>query len=245
MITAVLVDDEAQAREHLRERLARSVPQVKLLAEASNTTEGAVLIATHRPDLVFLDVEMPGGDGFELLKRLGQWEFEVIFTTGHSHYAIQAIRFSALDYLLKPVQADELRAAIDRLQQGRDPSKRTVNEHFLANVAQRDERALKLTLTHGDRTHAVPPEEIAWCEAERNYTALHLVDERRFISARTLKDYDEMLSPFGFIRVHKSALVNRRHVEGLDKEGHVRLRNGMRVEVSRRRMDEVMQALRT
>lgn len=245
MITAVLVDDEAQAREHLRRRLVDAVPEVRLLAEATNIEEGANAIATHGPDLVFLDVEMPGGDGFELLKRLGHWDFEVIFTTGHSHYAIQAIRFSALDYLLKPVQADELRAAIERLQQGRDPSKRAVNEHFLANVAERDERALKLTLTHGDRTHAVPPEEIAWCEADRNYTALYLLDERRFLSARTLKDYDEMLSPFGFIRVHKSALVNKRHVEGVDHEGNVRLRNGRRVEISRRRMDEVMQALRS
>ncbi len=244
MITAVLVDDEAQAREHLRKRLAEAVPRVKLLAEATNINDGAKAIEAHRPELVFLDVEMPGGDGFDLLKRLGRWDFEVIFTTGHSHYAIQAIRFSALDYLLKPVQADELQAAIARMQQGRDPAKAAVNEHFLANVAQRDERALKLTLTHGDRTHAVSPDQIAWCEADNNYTALHLLDDRRFISARTLKDYDEMLSPFGFIRVHKSALVNRSHVEGIDGEGRVRLRNGVRVEVSRRRLEEVTRELR-
>lgn len=244
MITAVLVDDEAQAREHLRKRLIEAVPQVKLLAEVTNITEGQKAIEAYKPDLVFLDVEMPGGDGFELLKRMGQWDFEVIFTTGHSHYAIQAIRFSALDYLLKPVQVDELRAAIERLQQGRDQTQAAVNAHFLANVAQRDERALKLTLTHGDRTHAVSPEQIAWCEADNNYTALHLLDDRRFISARTLKDYDEMLSPFGFIRVHKSALVNRSHVDGIDGEGRVRLRNGVRVEVSRRRLEEVTRELR-
>lgn len=244
MITAVLVDDEAQAREHLRKRLAEVAPQVKLLAEATNITQGVEAIEAHKPDLVFLDVEMPGGDGFELLKRLGRWNFEVIFTTGHSHYAIQAIRFSALDYLLKPVQADELRTAIERARSNGDPAKAAVNEHFLANVARRDERALKLTLTHGDRTHAVSPEQIAWCEADNNYTALHLLDDRRFISARTLKDYDEMLSPFGFIRVHKSALVNRTHVEGIDGEGRVRLRNGVRVEVSRRRLEEVIRELR-
>lgn len=245
MITAVLVDDEAQAREHLRKRLAEAVPQVTLLAEAANITEGAKAIEAHKPDLVLLDVEMPGGDGFELLKRLGRWDFEVIFTTGHSHYAIQAIRFSALDYLLKPVQADELRAAIERARSSADQAKADVNAHFLANVAQRDERALKLALTHGDRTHAVSPEQIAWCEADNNYTALHLLDDRRFISARTLKDYDEMLSPFGFIRVHKSALVNRSHVEGIDGEGRVRLRNGVRVEVSRRRLEEVTRELRS
>lgn len=245
MITAVQVDDEANAREFLRARLAEVAPEVSVLGEATNIDDAARLIADKRPQLVFLDVEMPGGDGFELLKRLGRWDFDVIFTTGHSHYAIQAIRFSALDYLVKPVQADELKAAIDRHRERRGDANSEVQDHFLANVAQHDERALKLTLTHGGRTHIVAPNEITWCQADDNYTALHLADDRRLVSARTLKDYDEMLSPFGFIRVHKSALVNRHHVDGLDTEGRVRLRNGTRVEVSRRRLDEVSRELRS
>lgn len=244
MIGALLIDDEAHARAHLRARLAEVAPEVQLVAEADNIADGQRLIAAHKPRLVFLDVEMPGGDGFELLRRLGRWDFDVIFTTAHSHYAIQAIRFSALDYLLKPVQADELRAAIDRHIAGQGKLANDVQQGFLANVAQRDEKALKLTITHGGRTHAVAPDQIAWCQAEDNYTALHLSDDRRLMSARTLKDYDEMLTPFGFIRVHKSALVNRRHVEGLDAEGRVRLRNGVRVEVSRRRLEEVARELR-
>lgn len=244
MIGALLIDDEAAAREHLRARLAAVAPEVHLLAEAIHINEGERLIAEHGPRLVFLDVEMPGGDGFELLRRLGRWDFDVIFTTGHSHYAIQAIRFSALDYLLKPVQADELRAAVDRHLQRKDAAPEDVQQGLLANVAQRDEQSLKLTLIHGGRTHTVAPSEIAWCQADDNYTALHLVDERRLVSARTLKDYDEMLTPFGFIRVHKSALVNRRHVDGLDAEGRVRLRNGVRVDVSRRRLEEVARELR-
>lgn len=244
MIGALLIDDEAAAREHLRARLAEVAPEVGVLAEARDIDAGARLIAAHSPQLVFLDVEMPGGDGFELLRRMGRWDFDVVFTTGHSHYAIQAIRFSALDYLLKPVQADELRAAIDRHAQRKGGLPEEVQQGFLANVAQRDERALKLTITHGGRAHAIAPEQIAWCQADDNYTALHLVDERRLVSARTLKDYDEMLAPFGFIRVHKSALVNRRQVDGLDAEGRVRLRNGVRVEVSRRRLEEVARELR-
>jgi two-component system LytT family response regulator len=244
MIGALLIDDEAFAREHLRARLALAAPEVHLLAEATNINDGERLLYEHKPQLVFLDVEMPGGDGFELLCRLGRWDFDVVFVTGHSHYAIQAIRFSALDYLLKPVQADELRAAIDRLLQRKGAASEDVQQGFLANVAARDEQALKLTLTHGGRTHTVAPNEIAWCQADDNYTALHLIDDRRLVSARTLKDYDEMLAPFGFIRVHKSALVNRRQVEGLDAEGRVRLRNGVRVAVSRRRWEEVARELR-
>lgn len=244
MIKALLIDDEAAAREHLRSRLLEIGGEVRLAHEATNIKEGERSIANLKPDLVFLDLEMPGGDGFDLLRRLGKWDFDVIFTTGHAHYAIQAIRFSALDYLLKPVQADELRAAIERHRERQGHSLAEVQQHFLANVAARDEQALKLTLTHGGRTHTVAPSEIAWCQADDNYTALHLADERRFVSARTLKDYDEMLAPFGFIRVHKSALVNRRHVDGLDAEGRVRLHNGTRVEVSRRRMEEVARELR-
>ena len=244
MLTAVQIDDETNAREFLRSRLGEVAPEVTILGEATNITDGARVIAEKKPQLVFLDVEMPGGDGFELLKRLGRWDFDVIFTTGYSKYAIQAIRFSALDYLVKPVQADELRAAIDRhiAHKGNAPAE--VQQHFLSNIAQHDEQALKLTITHGDRTHAIAPADIAWCQADDNYTALHLADERRFVSARTLKDYDEMLTPLGFLRVHKSALVNRRHVDGIDGEGRVRLRNGTRVEISRRRLEEVTIALR-
>lgn len=244
MITAVQVDDETSARVFLRTRLQAVAPEVKVLGEANNIDDAARLIADTRPQLVFLDVEMPGGNGFELLQRLGRWNFDVIFTTSHSHYAIQAIRFSALDYLLKPVQADELRAAIDRHAQRRIDTTTEVQQHFLANITHGDPQALKLTLTHGGRTHAVAPHDITWCQAADNYTALHLTDERRFVSARTLKDYDEMLTPLGFLRVHKSALVNRRHVDGIDAEGRVRMRNGVRVEISRRRLEEVTLALR-
>lgn len=242
MVRAVIVDDEVEAREVLRTMLHRRTPEVNILAEGSSVTEAMALIAEHKPDLLFLDVQMPGGSGFDLLKQLGTWDFDVIFITGNSQHAIQAIRFSALDYLMKPVLGDELRAAIDRHIAKRS-SNAEVQTQLLHNLAQPDQRTMKLTLTHGDRTYAIAPAEVAWCQADDNYTALHLADDRRFVSARTLKDYDEMLSPHGFLRVHKSSLVNRKHVEGV-AEGHVRLRNGTRVEISRRRLEEVTHALR-
>ncbi|MBP9159597.1 MAG: response regulator transcription factor [Flavobacteriales bacterium] len=242
MVRAVIVDDEVEARDVLRTMLHRRTPEVNILAEGSSVTEAMALIAEHKPDLLFLDVQMPGGSGFDLLKQLGTWDFDVIFITGNSQHAIQAIRFSALDYLMKPVLGDELRAAIDRHIAKRSPNAE-VQTQLLHNLAQPDQRTMKLTLTHGDRTYAIAPAEVAWCQADDNYTALHLADDRRFVSARTLKDYDEMLSPHGFLRVHKSSLVNRKHVEGVE-EGHVRLRNGTRVEISRRRLEEVTHALR-
>ncbi|MBL7985630.1 MAG: response regulator transcription factor [Flavobacteriales bacterium] len=236
------MDDEQEAREVLRAMLLRHAPEVSILAEASSVDLAIDVLKEHKPDLLFLDVQMPGGDGFELLKRLGTWDFDVIFITGSQHHAIQAIRFSALDYLLKPVLGDELRAAIDR-----HLAKRVIRpeqqQQFLENIAQPDERTMKLTLTSGDRSYFVDPAEVVWCEADVNYTNLHLHDERRFVSARTLKDYEDMLSPLGFLRTHRSYLVNRAHVDHLDRSGFLVLRNGKRVEVASRRREDVARAL--
>ncbi|HEY0976936.1 MAG TPA: LytTR family DNA-binding domain-containing protein [Flavobacteriales bacterium] len=242
MVRAMIVDDEAEARIILRELLRRKAPEVQVLAEASSAEEARPLIAQHAPELLFLDVQMPGGDGFDLLRRLGKWDFDVIFATGSSQHAIQALRFSALDYLMKPVVGDELRAAIDRHVAKRGTGAE-LQTNLLHNIAQPDERTMKLTLTSGDRSYFVDPAEVVWCEADVNYTNLHLQDERRFVSARTLKDYEDMLAPLGFLRTHRSYLVNRAHVDHLDRSGFVVLRNGQRVEVASRRRDDVARAL--
>lgn len=167
----------------------------------------------------------------------------MIFTTGFQRYAIQAIRFSALDYLLKPVQPDELTEAVQRFRAVHPATDRTdLQQQFLNNVAQPDERTMKLTLTTGDRTFFIPPMEITYCTADDNYTELHVNDGRRFMSARTLKDYEEMLFPLGFLRVHRSALVNRAMISHLDGM-HVVLSNQQRIEVSRRKREDVLKAL--
>lgn len=244
MLQAVVVDDEQEARSAMLTMLQRHAPEVQVVAEASSVAQAIEVLKVHKPQLLFLDVQMPGGDGFELLKQLGTWEFDVIFITGSQHHAIQAIRFSALDYLMKPVLGDELRAAIDRHLAKRSMVPE-VQKQLLHNLAQPDERSMKLTLTSGDRSYFVDPAEVVWCEADVNYTNLHLNDDRRFVSARTLKDYEDMLTPLGFLRTHRSYLVNRAHIDHLDRGGFVVLRNGKRVEVASRRRDEVARVLAT
>ena len=248
MIKALLVDDDPANRDYLRGLLAVH-PEVEVVGEAENIAQAAERIGSLKPDLLFLDVEMPGGTGFDLLRQLGSWPFEVIFTTGFQRYAVQAIRFSALDYLLKPVQPDELKDALSRFAK-RHPEedaataarRSVVQQQFLANIGQRDEQAMKLTLTTGDRTYFITPAEVTHCTADDNYTELHTGDGRRFVSARTLKDYEDMLAPLGFLRVHRSALVNKAQITHLD-DGHVVLKNNTRVEISRRKKEEVMKAL--
>ncbi len=246
MIDVLLVDDEAGAREFLRARLAEVAPEVNIVAEADSGAAALPLIAEHKPALVFTDVEMPGGDGFSMLKALGTWDFDVVFTTGFQRYAIQAIRFSALDYLLKPVQADELRAAIDRhLQRHPDPALDEQHQAaILSNLNEPNEQGMKLTLRHGNGLHFVSPEDIAFCRAEDNYTELHLCDGRRFMVARTLKEYEDMLADLGFIRVHRSYLVNRQAIDRITTDGILEVRGGHRVEISRRRKEEVLKLLR-
>ncbi|MEO8734489.1 MAG: LytTR family DNA-binding domain-containing protein [Flavobacteriales bacterium] len=242
MIKLLLVDDDAGNRDYLGE-LLHVYTDVEVIGEAGSIADAKDLITQHSPDLLFLDVEMPGGSGFELLQQLGTWPFAVIFTTAFQRYAIQAIRFSALDYLLKPVQPDELEAALLRYREKRSLVARSaVQQQFLANIRQSDISDMKLTLSVGERVFFIAPADVTHCVADDNYTELRLDDGRHFVSARTLKDYEDMLAPLGFLRVHRSTLVNRTTISHVD-QSHVVLKGGARIEISRRKRDEVIRAL--
>lgn len=244
MIRALVVDDDRGNRDYLKALLEGFAPDVEVVQEASNIAEAHVALKDGQVDLVFLDVEMPGGSGFDLLRQLGTWPFKVIFTTAFHRYAIQAIRFSALDYLLKPVQTEELVTALDRFRT-KDPDgpvQEAIQKQFIHNIGQEEEKELKLTLTNGDRSYFVAPVEVGHCSSQGNYTELHLADGRRFISARTLKEYEEMLGPWGFLRIHRHSLVNCSAVSHL-REDHVVMKCGSQLEVSRRKRVEVMKAL--
>ncbi|MBL7963507.1 MAG: response regulator transcription factor [Flavobacteriales bacterium] len=240
MIRTLIVDDEADARSYLRGLLADAHPEVEVSGEAANITEARRMIAELKPALVFLDVEMPGGSGFDLLREMKRWDFEVIFVTGFQRYAIQAIRFSALDYLPKPAQPDEMAFALERFQERHAAAldREKVQDQFLANIAQPQVETFRLTIPHGDRTFFVAPTEVERCMADRNYTWVHLVHDRRYLLARTLKEFEEMLTPFGFLRINRSALVRKDTILRLH-DGHAELKDGEKLEVSRRRWPEL------
>lgn len=240
MIRTLIVDDDPAARSYLHGLLADAHPEVEVVGEASNMGEAQRLIAELKPALVFLDVEMPGGSGFDLLRELKRWDFEVIFVTGFQRYAIQAIRFSALDYLPKPALPDELAFALERYRErhAAELDRAAVQEQFLANIAQPQVEAFRLTIPHGDRTFFVAPTEVERCMADRNYTWVHLVHDRRYLLARTLKEFEEMLTPFGFLRINRSALVRKDTILRLH-DGHAELNDGEKLEVSRRRWPEL------
>jgi two-component system LytT family response regulator len=245
MIKALIVDDEYTAIELLQWLLHQYCPDITAVQSAAGVDEAAVKIRSFQPDIVFLDIKMPGRSGFDLLLELPEWKFEVIFTTAFNEYAIQAIKFSALDYLLKPIDADELVKAVSKYKMKKTGDKQSnqLLRNFIRNIEVKNRNQFKLAVPTVSDIKYFSVEEILRLEAERNYTRFHLVNNKYFVSAKTLKEYEDILTEHGFIRVHKSHLVNRQFIESYDKQGFLLLNDNSKVEVSRRRREFVMDSL--
>ena len=237
---ALLIDDEAKAREVLQLQLEFHVPEITEIRQAASADAASVLLESYSPDVVFLDIKMPGKDGFAWLKSLGTPNFQVIFTTAYDQYAIKAIRFAAFDYLLKPVDAEELRNAMDRLLS--TANKHHSFEHLLYNSAQSNPEDLRLTIATTEGRHFLNPQQIIRCEADGNYTHFFLLDGKRIVASRSLGHFIDLLEGLAFIRCHKTHLVNARFVTKYSEEG-LTMTDDSVVEVSRRRRTEVKQQL--
>ncbi|HEU4716863.1 MAG TPA: LytTR family DNA-binding domain-containing protein, partial [Bacteroidia bacterium] len=215
MIKAVIVDDSPEARESLSADLKRWCPQVALIGEAGSMKEGLNVLRTLKPDLVFLDIDLGDGDGFGLLENLGETNAKVIFTTGLDSHGIRAIKFSALDYLLKPVDPDELVKAVAKLENENEKHSLADNLRFLAESLKTGTPGSpkRIALNSADRVQVVNVQDIIRCESERNYTTFFLKGGKQIVVTRTLKEYEEMLEPNGFVRVHHSHLINLEHLK--------------------------------
>jgi two-component system LytT family response regulator len=246
MTRILILDDEAAAGNILAHLIHKYMPDEVDLRIEQDPVNALALLRTFGPDLVMLDIEMPAMTGFDFLNRAGDSDFDVIFTTAYDQYAIKAIRFSALDYLLKPIDLVDLQNALNRhvvrRRAGRD-ARRDLMHNLIANVSKGEED-YKLAISTSEGVSFYPPARIIRCEGESNYTRFYLQDQRPLMVSHTLKDYESILVDYGFIRVHKSHLVNMRYVTRVDRDGMLWLQNGDVVPVSRRRKEEVMQVLR-
>ena len=205
------------------------------------------MLDTFHPTLVMLDIEMPGMNGFDFLNKAGSWDFDVIFTTAFDQYAIKAIRFSALDYLLKPLDIVELQNALNRHIIRRNlsqQSRKDLVHNLIENVQRPDADEYRLALSTTEGVFFYLPSEIIRCEGESNYTTFYLEHAKPLIVSHTLKEYESLLSDYGFSRVHKSHLVNMKYVSRMDRDGFLWLQNGESVPVSRRRKEEVLRLLK-
>lgn len=239
---AIIVDDEQKGRNLLKELIVRYCPEVQVLGLAKNALEGIELIKHFSPDLVFLDINMPEIDGFGMLERLDTLNFDLIFVTAYHQHAIRAYKFSAFDYLLKPIDPEELTATIARLiakKEGLGLQERL--GLLMKNLENPHKSPTRLTIHSTDGISVLNISEIACLEADGPYTIFHLANQPKIISSRHLKEYDEMLSPNGFFRCHHSFLVNLNHIKKFVRaDNYVILSNGFQAEVSKRRKDEFL-----
>jgi|688.fasta_scaffold64598_2 two-component system LytT family response regulator len=242
-MTAIIVDDELHCREVLRIMLEMHCPEVKVLQECEDGFKAIDAIQLHSPDVVFMDIEMPGMNAFDTLQKLDEINFQIIFTTAYDQYAIKAIKFSALDYLLKPIDADELIAAVTKASEEKEKVQQ-VQLQQLQHSLQNPGNDFKLMIGTNEGPYFIPTDDILFAEGQNNYTHFHLSRQRRLVASKTLLEFENLLSDQGFLRVHKSYLVNLKYVERyLSKNGTLLLTDGIEVEVSRRRKDEVLNSL--
>ena len=247
-MNCILIDDEKHCTETLKWEIENYVPVIKVLGTYNSPQAGLKAIEKIKPDVVFLDIEMPGMNGFDLLSKCKYNRFEVIFTTAYDQFAIKAIRFSALDYLLKPINKVELLNAIEKLKNKIFDNDRSAKiEYLLKNVKKKPNEINKIALPTMEGLDLVEIDDIVYCEAESNYTIFHLSNSSRIIISKTLKEIVETLEDHSFYRVHHSFFVNLGHVEKYVKGagGYVIMSNGHTVNVSRSQKEGLVETLRS
>jgi two-component system LytT family response regulator len=244
-MNAVIIDDEVTVRNAISSLLGDYFPEIRIIASAGTVEEGYESIVKHKPDLVFLDIELPDGTGFDLLRKFQQIPFKIIFVTGHQEYALDAIKVSALDYVLKPVDTDELRHAVEKA--GEIISQEEQKLKFQAlNENLQSKKVLKRIILHtSDHLQLVSVSDIIRAEADSNYTSFSLSDGKHVLVSRTIKEFESLLSGSGMIRVHQSHLVNINYIDRFVKKdgGYLLLKDSTKIPVSPILKKQVLQAL--
>lgn len=246
MIKALIIDDEQKASDVLRLMIERFVPAIQEVMVCNDARNAVQVIHHFQPDILFLDIRMPFLDGFEILSLIRNKPFKVIFTTAYNEYTIQAIRFSAFDYLLKPVDTEDLINAVQRYIDTKDELGYQPEQlkNILQNIDAGSSRQFKLALPSRAGVYFVSPSEIIRLEASGAYTRIFCVNNRQHFTSKVLGEYEELLEPYGFIRTHKSHLVNKQFISFVNHEGHAVLTDNSIVEISRRKKEDVMNKLK-
>lgn len=238
MIRAVIIDDIPEARKVLQADLENYCVNIQVVGEAEGVVSGAKIINELKPDLVFLDIQMQDGTGFDLLEILPDPNFKLIFTTASDEYAVKAFKFSAVDYLLKPIDPDELMDAVSKVEQQDQPTDRIglLRENF--------NQPKRIALNTLDKIHIVEVGEILRCESNVNYTQFYFTDGSKLLVTKTLKEFDKLLSDHYFIRVHQSHLINARFIKEFTKsDGYIFMKDGTKVPVSTRKKQVLMEMI--
>jgi len=246
MLTAIIIDDETSSRNSLKQKLRNHCQDINIIGECEDGEAGIKMLTTKTPDIVFLDVEMPRMNGFSMLQQLHNKNFEVIFITAYDHYAIKAIKFSALDYLVKPVAIEDLKLALEKASQKRqqaDGNKRL--ELLLQNMVTEKKELQRIAIPSMEGLQFIETGSIIYLEANSNYTCFHLTDGTKLTVAKTLKDFEDLLPASIFMRIHHSYIINKNLVNKYIKGegGQVLMNNDTVLDVSRRKKEEFIKAM--
>jgi two-component system, LytTR family, response regulator len=237
---AILIDDERDALEMLEWIIKKNSPEVEIIAMCDSALDGLEKIKDLKPELVFLDIEMPQLNGFDLLERLGKYDFEVIFTTAYNQFAIKALKICALDYLLKPIDNEELKAAVKKAISRKSKVSSEQLEMLMSYFKPEKPKIRRVALTASDHLVFVDTNDIVYCESDSNYTTFFLAKGEKVMISKTLKDVEEILEGADFFRVHASYLINMKHVSKFTRGdgGYVVMSNNEHITVSRRKKEE-------
>lgn len=245
-IKAIIVEDEKSNRENLAKLLGEYCTNVELVAQCSSAVEGRMAIVKLEPDLVFLDIEMPGGNGFSMLESLSEINFEVIFVTAFNHYGIKAVKFCALDYLLKPIDILELTQAVGKVEKRLSEKSENLRMKTMLRNQQQKMANPKIAIPLSDKIEFVEVSSIISCKGEGNYTHICLNTGETILASKTLKEFDELLGEHNFLRTHQSYLINLNEVKSYIKSdgGYIKMKNGATISISRQRKEMVMEKLK-
>jgi len=247
MIHTVIIDDEAHNISNLSGLIRRHCPEIKIVATATSAVEGIKIINSTKPDLVFLDIQMPDKNGFDMLKSLGSNHFEIIFVTAFDHYAIQAIKFAAIDYLLKPIDIEELKAAVQKVSDKANQKKQNPQLENLLQLLENSKAKTehRIALPSVREIRFVKTDDIIRCESSNSYTSFYLVNKEKLMISRPILEYEEILSGYDFIRCHQSHLVNKKFIiSWLKSDGdYLLLEDKTQIPVSRQRKEYVKERL--
>lgn len=246
MLNVVIIEDEIHSRETLKTLLTEFCEDVNVMGMTGSVEEAVALINQLQPELVFLDIELQTGTGFDVLNQVDQRNFEVIFTTAFEHYAIKAIKFSSIDYLLKPIDLDELQEALRKARQKKDQLLTTRQlDLLLKNIANKTDQKRKICLSTADGLEFIEVGNITYCEANGSYTNFHIKPNVRLVVSKNLKEYEQMLADYDFMRVHNSFLINLHEVKKFVKSegGYILMNNEAQISISPSKRDNFLRLM--
>ncbi|MBP0903208.1 LytR/AlgR family response regulator transcription factor [Mariniflexile gromovii] len=245
VIKSIIIDDEAHNLENLKGLLEKNCTSVQVVAMSTSVEEGLKMIANYQPDLVFLDIEMPHKNGFDLLEAIEDINFEVIFVTAYNQYILQAIKSCALDYLMKPIAIPELKESVSKVSKLVERKRENYKLKALVENLKNINQPQKIALPTTDELYFVSIDDIVRCKGENNYTMFFLANGNSILVSRTLKEWDDLLSSHQFIRTHQSHLINSIHVKSYVKKdgGYILMNDGSMVSVSKHKKEQTLNAL--